>query len=193
MKTECIGHRRGGRPRKDPTTERVGFNHGWLVGVDAHSSKILSMAPMAKPENNKDVLRLLGNIVKRFPKIKTMIYDRACSFQSMAKKQPSVKPIKHYIVDKFHAFKHSRRCPCSPAIHKKLARVVKDVNTSAAEQTFAWLRKYAFSLNNMDAQSHEFMLLAFCRMHNRLVDSEWAPSVLKANRRKKKYTKAYGC
>ena len=40
-------------------------------------------------------------------------------------------------------------------------------------------------LNNMDAQSHEFMLLAFCRMHNQLVDSGWAPSVLKANRRKK--------
>ena len=193
MRTPCAGTRRGGRPRKDPSTERVGFNHGWLMAVDGASSKILAMSPMNKPEHNKAVADMMSIITAKYSKVKTLVYDRACSFMPMAKKQKRLKAIKNYVVDRFHAHRHSRKCPCSPLKHKRLATAIKGANTSAAEQTFAWLRRYAYSFNNMHPDMHEFMLLAFSKMHNELVDSQWAPAILLANRHKARGSKAYGC
>ena len=59
-----------------------------------------------------------------------------------AKKVQKLKKVKTYVVDKFHAHRHSQKCPASPLVHRKLARAIQGTNTSAAEQTFAWLRKY---------------------------------------------------
>ena len=64
MKTKCTSqHRRAGRPRQDPESERKGVNHGWFVAVDRQSAKIMGMTPLDKPENNKTAIGLLKELV----------------------------------------------------------------------------------------------------------------------------------
>ena len=193
MKTKCLSnHRRAGRPRQDPESERKGVNHGWFVAVDGQSAKIMGMTPLDKPENYKTAIELLKGLVDVYPKIRTVVYDRACSFMQSAKKVPKLKRVKTYVVDKFHAHRHSKKCPASPLVHRRLARAIHGVNTSAAEQTFAWLRTYSKSLNSMGADSHEFLLLVFCKMHNQLVGSRWAPNLVEGRRLQKRTSKSYG-
>ena len=92
MKTKCSSnHRRAGRPRQDPESERKGVNHGWFVAVDGQSAKIMGMTPLDKPENNKTAIELLKGLVDVYPKIRTVVYDRACSFMQSAKKVPKLK------------------------------------------------------------------------------------------------------
>ena len=191
MKTKCTSqHRRAGRPRQDPESERKGVNHGWFVAVDGQSAKIMGMTPLDTPENNKTAIGLLKESVDVCPKLRTVVYDRACSFMQSARKVPKLKKVKTYVVDKFHAHRHSKKCPASPLVHRRLARAIQGVNTSAAEQTF---RKYAKSLNSMGADSHEFLLLVFCKMHNQLVGSRWSPDVLMDRRVRKRTSKSYRC
>ena len=194
MRASCADetHRRGGRPRLDPALERKGFTHGWLVAVDAQTSKIVSLACMKRPENNAMVLEMMEKLVEKFPKLKTLIYDRACALVKQAKSRKTLARVRHYAVDKFHAYRHSKKCVASPLVHKSLARAISGINTSAAEQTFAWLKRYASSLNNMTPEAHEFFLLAFCRMHNECLGTKWAPSVLRSRKRAHKSRK-YGC
>ena len=45
------------------------------------------------------------------------------------------------------------------------------MNTSIAEQTFAWFRGYARMLNSMRAARHHCVVLLFSRKHNTLMDS----------------------
>ena len=126
MRTSCSDetHRRGGRPRLDPALERKGFSHGWLVAVDAQTSKIVSLACMKRPENNAMVLEMLEKLVQKYPKLKTLIYDRACALVKQARKRKTLVRLRHYVVDKFHAYRHLKKCAASPLVHKSLARAI---------------------------------------------------------------------
>ena len=194
MKTSCSSHRRrAGRLRQDPDSERKGVNHGWFLAVDGNSTKIMGMTPLNLPENNKTAIELLKGMVDLYPKLRTMVYDRACSFTQGATKVQKLKKVKTSVVDKLHAHRHSKKCPALPLVQRKLARAIQGANTSAAKQTFAWLRKYGKSLNSMNAASHEFLLLVFRKMHNQLVGSRWSPNVLEDRRLMKRTSKSYGC
>ena len=112
--------RRGGRPRLDPSSERSGFTHGWMVAVDGTSNRILGLKVMKRLENNAVAIDLL--LTKKYPKLKTVVYDRACSLVKQAKRTPGLKGIKKYVIDKFHPHRHSKKCVASPIVHRNLAR-----------------------------------------------------------------------
>ena len=101
-----------------------GSRHGWLVAVDAQTSKIVSLACMKRPENNAMVLEMMEKLVEKFPKLKTLIYDRACALVKQAKSRKTLAQVRHYAVDKFHAYRHSKKCVASPLVHKSLARAI---------------------------------------------------------------------
>ena len=164
-----------------------------MVAVDGTTSRILGLKVMSRPENNAVAIDLLLQLTKNYPKLKTVVHDRACSLLKQAKRNPGLKKIKKYVIDKFHAHRHSRKCVASPIVHRNLARAIAKTNTSAAEQTFAWLKRYATCLNTMSAESHEFFLLAFCRMHNDLMGGKWAPDVLGYRKSGQKKSRKYGC
>ena len=145
MKSTCASSttKRGGRPRLNPELERHGFTHGWMMAVDGESNKILGLDCMHKPENNATAIKMLLRLARLMPKLKTLVYDRACSLKKQASRQPGLKGLKHYVVDKFHGHRHSKKCVANPHVHKHLAKAIAKANTSACEQTFAWMRRYA--------------------------------------------------
>ena len=74
-------------------------------------------------------------------------------------------------MDKFHGKMHSRTCPCNPWHRPDLASRIRKVNTSVAEQIFAWFRGYAATFNNMRPARHHFLVLVYCKRHNEMMDA----------------------
>ncbi|CAE7560210.1 unnamed protein product [Symbiodinium sp. CCMP2592] len=63
---------------------------------------------------------------------------------------------------------HAPGCPCSPLQHKTLNNRLEGINTSIAEQTFAWFRGYASQFNTKSPRSHAFYVLLYVQRHNDL-------------------------
>ncbi|CAE7702148.1 unnamed protein product, partial [Symbiodinium microadriaticum] len=59
-------------------------------------------------------------------------------------------------------------CPCSPLQHRALDKGLEGINTSTAEQTFAWLRGYASQFNTKTTRSNAFYVLLYVQQHNDL-------------------------
>lgn len=191
------GHpqKRPGRPRADGTHHRA-FTNGWFMLLQPQSGRILAAKEQTRPENNQDVAELLAGAVARYPKLNCFIYDRACSFCVKAGQARGLKQIKTWAVDRFHAKSHGTSCRCSPLVHRKIDKRLRGINTSVAEQTFAWLRGSARTFNEMRPLRHKFVLLAFARTHNAQME---AGDVAHLNRYvshkslSRRATRAYGC
>ena len=91
----------------------------------------------------------IRDVVSLSPQIDCVVYDRMCSSLKKMSSTECFKGIKYWAIDKFHAHGHAASCPCIPLVHNKLARRLSKTNTSVAEQSFAWFRGYASSLNTM--------------------------------------------
>ena len=124
---------------------------------------------MLGPENHKVACAAVKNAIKLAPKLDSVVYDRACITLEKAKKDESLKSIKCWAVDRFHAGGHSNTCPCSPAVVHRIDRRFKGVNTSIAEQTFAWFRTYVGTFNTMNPSSQRFCVRLFASRHNDLI------------------------
>ena len=109
-----------------------------------------------------DVLHL---VAVRSSQLDCVVYDRACRCVQQARKDTRTKHIKHWCVDRFHAKGHAPGCPCSPLQHRALNRL-EGINTSIAEQTFAWFRGYASQFNTKSPRSHAFYVLLYVQRHN---------------------------
>ena len=119
------------------------------------------------------------------------IMDRACAFAPSA--QEDFKQIKYWVVDSFHAQKHKKACPCNPLHVTRLAKRVKGVNMSAAEQVFSWFRNYAKLLNEARALRHTFKVLYFVKEHNAAVQAKKAVYLNKFQTVSKKISTPYAC
>ena len=167
--TRCLNNppSHHGRPRANGH-EKLRFC-GWFMVVDPATGLILAVQEMQKTEDNQIAQAALENVVPTLPHVNCVIYDRACKFLKCAASIPTLRKIRHWCVDKFHAKGHSSKCPCSPLVQKTLARRVKKVNTSVCEQTFAWFRGYARTFNTMQNNKQRFLVLSFARKHNALM------------------------
>ena len=111
--------------------------------VDPASARILSVKPMAAPENNDVVTRALADVLPLYPHLNTLIMDRVCGYKRAAGQNPNLSQLKFFIVDWFHARGHVGGCQCNPRTNKALGRRLGSLNTSICEQTFSWFRKYS--------------------------------------------------
>ena len=100
-----------------------------------------------------------------------LYYDRACRVEPLVKKNGLYKNIRHWIVYKFHAHRHKSSCTCSPLQVRRLKRRVQDLNTSIAEQTFSWFRKYARCVNDLRPKKNKLLILHYVKKHNDLSDA----------------------
>ena len=120
-------------------------------------------------EDNHIAKAALEQIMPSLPSLNCVIYDRACRFAKCGTSTKTLRKVKHWCVDKFHAKGHSKKCACSPLTNATLGKRVENVNTSACEQTFAWFRGYSRTFNTMRNEKQRFMVLSFARKHNQLV------------------------
>ena len=104
-----------GRPHKQSKASSKHSN-GWFMMCDPNTGRILSLIVMHEPENNSHVLESLEGVIWLYPKMKTFVCDRACGVIKAASSRNSLKQIENFIVDWFHAYRHSDRCSCNPRI-----------------------------------------------------------------------------
>ena len=182
----------GGRPRKDGTSKRR--TNGWFMAVHPDSGLIIGVQEMIHPENNDLAVGMLEDAAELLPALDCIIYDRMCCALQAVRKSDMLKDIKYFCVDKFHAHGHAKTCPCSPLVHKKLNKRLREVNTCAAEQTFAWFRNYARTFNTMSPQTHFFYVLFYVQKHNELIRknnvSHLSPF---GSGRKRRHSQPYSC
>ena len=139
------------------------------MAVDPKSSLVLAVTNMENPENNAVAKKIVIQAVSKAPHINCIIYDRMCACYQQLGRETALKKIKFWCVDRFHAQAHAPGCACSPLVHRRLDRRLEYVNTSAAEQTFAWFRNYASVLNTKAMASHIFHVLVYVKRHNDLI------------------------
>ena len=168
---KCSGHRakHAGRKRKDGTIKKR--MNGWFMAIDPRTGIVLSVREMQAPENNQIAVDVLKDVVNLSPQTDCVVDDRMCSsLKKMSRSSTeSFKGIKYWAIDEFHAHGHAANCPCNPLVHKKLARRLSKTNTSVAEQSFAWFRGYASSLNTMARETHLFYVLDYVQRHDDLM------------------------
>lgn len=121
--------------------------------------------------------------------------NRSCKIQPEIIRNGLLKGIKHWAIDKFHATGHNSACKCSPLCVPSIARRLKHVNTSVAEQVFSWFRGYALTFNELRKERHVFLVLYYCKRHNLLLDNKGADYLNKyaANKSSKRATRGYAC
>ena len=162
---------RAGRPRKDGQNPQR--QNGWFMAIDPRSGLILSVTNMQEPENNEVAKAVLNKVVARASNLNCVIYDKMCVCHKAFVSDRNFAKVKYWCVDRFHAKAHGDHCPCSPLLHRRLDRRVRDVNTSIAEQTFSWFRGYAASFNTKNADTHIFYVLLYVKKHNLLVRKDY--------------------
>ena len=160
-----------GRPRKDAHAKQR-YN-GWFMSMDPKSGLILAVREMMNPEDQKVMLEVLQQSLAVAPTADCIVYDRICRCMKTIKKHQETKQVKYWCVDRFHAKGHSDKCEHSPLNVKRLDNRLKGVNTSIAEQTFAWFRGYAATLNTKARDAHIFTVLRYVERHNNLVRSKY--------------------
>jgi len=158
---------RAGRPRDNGQVKRC--TNGWFMLVDPTSQRILAVSEMKEPENNAILLSSLRKILPQHPNLKIVIYDRACKVVDAIRADESLKQVTHAIVDKWHGAKHGNTCKCNPCAKPSLMKKVRKINTSAAEQVFAWFRGYASCLNSTNPVVHRFLVLYYVMRHNKMI------------------------
>ena len=181
-----------GKPRKNGKGKPYG--HGWFMIVDPKNLQVLSVSCMSKPENNEVVKDSLLKILPMHKKVNCFVLDRNCAFMPQALEVKEFKQVKYWTIDCFHATGHKKTCKCNPLHVPRLAKRLKHVNTSAAEQVFAWFRNYARVLNESSPLRHAFKVLYYCKMHNQAIRNKKATYINQHGQQKRKrVAKPYQC
>lgn len=108
--------KRAGRPRKNPRMLGRHAN-GWLMLCDPTSGRIVYMGMMMEPEGNETATEALKETLWLYPACNCFVYDRACSIMPSAQQELALKQLKYFIVDKFHAHRHGKKCACNPCAY----------------------------------------------------------------------------
>ena len=189
-----------GRPRKNNEGQVRSRSHGWFMLVEPRLMRILSLEPMLSPENNAIKNITLKKIIGQYPNLDCFIHDRNCSihdrncsFQNQALQFEELQQLKYFPIDRFHAKTHKKGCRNNPLTVSRLGRRIRKVNTSAAEQTFSWFKKYSITIGEMPKGKHMFLVLLFARWHNTFNKDMDYWKVRKGQRYSKKASRAYGC
>ena len=152
----------GGRPKADGAAKRR--TNGWFMAVHPGKGLIVGLREMYHPENNAVAVQVMVEVTAEIHTVNCIVYDRMCSCLQAARSSTSLLMVKYWCIDKFHATGHGTNCPCSSLVHTRLERRLAKVNTSIAEQTFAWFRGYAGTFNTMSRETHYYV-----QKHNDLV------------------------
>ena len=134
IKVKCqVGPlKRVGRPRKNAATVGKRGN-GWFAICDPKSQRILALNVMHEPEGNEVAINSFKDILWLYPQVDTIIYDRACHVHAAAQQDPLLEQVKYFIVDRFHALRHGKKCQCNPraletilsalSVHSQIAKL----------------------------------------------------------------------
>ena len=143
---------------------------GWFMLLDPKSGHVLAATPMNTNECNDAITQTLDKVKHLYPSTSCFIYDRCGQYDPSIRMREDLKHIRFWAVDKLHAKGHVKCCKHSPYNAPRLLRRLRGVSTQIAEQTFAWLRKYRVSFEEIRSCRHHLLLFHYCQRHNDLVD-----------------------
>lgn len=186
--------KRAGKPRKNRQAP-VPYGNGWFMVSDPRTGRVLAVEEQFEPENMTVVLGALTKALQQHENVNCILYDRACMMMPQATGLSAFKGIKYYCVDKWHAKKHNKKCACNPGVHRRLKMRLKSVNTSVAEQVFSWFRGFARTFNELRPARHHFLVLYYCRKHNKMIEDRRADYLNKHSHMNtgRRSTQGYAC
>ena len=120
-------HTHQGKPRKDGSKKPYG--HGWFMVVNPVDKRILWAKPMNKPEGNDILNEGLTAVVPSYENQNCVVVARACGFLPDVQNQKCWKQVNYWVVDKWHAYGHTKSCPCNPLYQRRLSRRIGKPNT----------------------------------------------------------------
>lgn len=104
-----------------------------------------------------------------------------------------LKMLEYLSRDRFHAYGHSKTCPCNPRTQTPATRRIHGL-LQIAEGTFNWFRGCSKVLNDVRPERRRLAVFYYCKLRNGLVSSG---SIQHLNQRKtsgaKKPSKSYEC
>ena len=162
----------------------------------AARTDLVPVTRMDEAEGNQVAMDALERILPKYPSCNTFILDRCCAVYPSYHKEKAFKQIKYWSIDTWHAHGHQKKCPCNPLRVRRLQLRLRNVNSSAAEQVFAWFRNYARVLNECSVLRHTFKVLLFAKMHNANCASDkkaYLNAFSAYNKVGKSKSKAYAC
>ena len=115
---------------------------------------------------------MLEDVASILPMLDCVIYNRMCCALAAVPGSELLCGIKHFCVHKFHAYGHASSCPCSPYVHSRIDKRFQRMNTSVAEQTFAWFRNYAGRFNTMARLRYVFYVTFYVQKSYRACPAE---------------------
>ncbi|CAE7597381.1 unnamed protein product [Symbiodinium pilosum] len=133
--------------------------------------------------------KVLEDVASILPMLDCVIYDRMCRALAAVPCSELLCGIKHFCVEKFHAYGQASSCPCSPYVHSRIDKRFQHVDTSVAEQTFAWFRNDAGTFNTMARLRYVFYVTFYVQKHIELVRQN---SPFGSNKKRFR-TRPYGC
>ena len=148
----CAGDKVPMKQRKGKNGRKLLYANGWFMIMDAAGGRVLSVQQQFEPENNEVVTVALEKVIDQYKNAKTFIMDRNCKYAPKNKSRQKLRKIRTWAIDKFHAKRHGKKCPCNPYKHKLTMRALKGVNTSVCEQVWSWFRNYAAVFNHMNSR-----------------------------------------
>ena len=126
---------------------------------------------MRGPENNALAIGGIREMIRKYPYLNCLVYDRACKIQrGVSRIRNEIGKIRTFATDKFHGARQSTKCPCNPFARKKLTRRIEGVNTVAADQSFSWFRNYARAFSELGGNRNHFLVYRYAAIHNELSD-----------------------
>ena len=147
------------------------YENGHVFGIDP-DGYIRGVLGMFHPEDTDIVIELMKKMIPYYPKWIRAIMDRICKVAPTTEKMDMFKQIICVVlvlVDKHHAAKHSAKCKYNPWNHQHFMDQSKSINDSVCEQTFAWLSRYARTLNELRNARHHLLVLYYSRRHNECI------------------------
>ena len=141
-------------------------SNGWFMLCDPKSQRVLCVQQMVSPENNLLTTAAIEKVLSLYKAVDTFVLDRNCQYAPSASKLEGLSQIKYWPVEPWHGLKHTSKCRYCTKNVPSYKRRLKGVNCSICEQTFAWFRGYARTLNEMRHRRHVFLALHYTRRHN---------------------------
>ena len=159
----------------EKTKSRFYHRTGGVLAMGRPCGYIVNIAEIYGGESVHQVADLVESFLSSLPNpsdTKVALYDDGCHLKlSVDKRKPNYPYLSNVDIkiDRFHYKNHKNKW-CRENMNPDSSKNLKNVNTEAMEQAFAWLKGYAPSLRYMKRVNFVFVILDMIDRRNMNID-----------------------
>ena len=158
----------------EKTKSRFYHRTGGMLAMGRPCGFIVNIAEIYGGESVHQVADMIESFLSSLPnpsETKIALYDDGCHLKLSVDKRKTTYPYLSDVgikIDRFH-FKNHKNKWCRENMNPDSSKELKNVNTEAMEQVFAWLKGYAPSLRYMKRVNFVFVILDMIDRRNMII------------------------